>query len=112
MSFDSRLVHTLAIERPTPGAVDEYNQPTMTWATLATVPGLVQPKAAREIAQLNEAGAVMSTHTAFLRPTDITAADRITIATGSMAGTYQIDGIRDAAGIGHHLEIDCRQVVA
>lgn len=112
MSFDSLLVHSLVIERATAGAVDEYNQPTLTWATLTTVPGLVQPKSVREVAQLNEAGAVVSTHTAFLRPTDITERDRIAIAAGSMAGTYQIDGIRDAAGLGHHLEIDCRKVAA
>lgn len=110
MSFDRLLVHSLVIERATPGAVDDYNQPTLTWATLATVPGLIQPKSAREIAQLNETGAVRATHTAYLRPTDINEADRITIAAGGMAGTYQIDGIQDAAGHGHHLEIDCSRV--
>ena len=111
MSFDSRLIHSLVIERATPGAVDEYNQPTLTWTTLATVPGLVQPKRAREVAQLNETGAVRATHTIYLRPTDVTEADRIRVVTGP-PGTYQLDGIRDAAGLGHHLEIDCSTVVA
>lgn len=110
MSFDDRLVHSLVIERATAGAVDDYNQPTRTYATLATVPGLVQPKTAREVTQLNEAGAIVSTHTAYLRPTEIQPSDRIRIATGNMAGTYEIDGIRNAAGIGHHLEIDCSMV--
>jgi hypothetical protein len=112
MSFDSRLVHRIAIERTTPGAVDEWNQPSQTWTTLSEVPGLVQPKAVREIAQLNQAGATVSTHTVYLRPTDIDPADRIRVAAGGMAGLYQIDGIRDAAGLGHHLEIDAREVVA
>lgn len=111
MSFDSRLIHSLVIERATAGAVDEYNQPTLTWGTLATVPGLVQPKSVREMVQLNESGAVLSTHTAYLRPTTITAADRLRIAAGPMAGTYLVDGIRDAAGLGHHLEIDCHRLV-
>jgi hypothetical protein len=112
MSFDSLLVHTFVIERPTDGAVDDYNQPTTTYAELASVPGLMQPKSALEIAQLNETGAVRATHSAFLRPTDVTEADRIRVASGPMAGTYQIDGIRDAAGLGHHLEIDAHTVVA
>lgn len=110
MSFDRLLVHSLVIERATPGAVDDYNQPTLSWATLTTVPGLMQPKDAREVAQLNEAGATVSTHTAYLRPTDVAPADRIRIAAGGMAGTYQIDGVRNAAGLSHHLEIDCQMV--
>lgn len=110
MGFDSRLLHTLIIERPTPGAVDDYNQPATTYATLASVPGLVQPKTVREVAQLNQAGAVVSTHTIFLRPTEIQPSDRVRVATGGMAGTYEIDGVRDAAGLGHHLELDCRTV--
>lgn len=110
MSFDDRLIHTLVIERPTDGTVDDYNQPTTTYAALATVPGLIQPKTAREVAQLNQAGAVVSTHTAYLRPTEVQPSDRLLIAAGDMAGTYEIDGIRNAAGIGHHLEADCRMV--
>lgn len=112
MSIDSRFVHSLVIERSTAGAVDDYNQPTQTWATLATVPGLVQPKSAREVAQLNEAGAVGSIFTIYLRPTDIAESDRITVAVAPMAGTYQIDAIRNASGLSHHLEIDARKVAA
>lgn len=110
MSFDSRLLHEIVIERPTDGAVDEYNQPTTTYATLATVRGLVQPKSVREIAQLNQAGATVSTHTIYLRPTEIQPSDRVMVAAGAMAGTYEIDGVRDAAGLGHHYELDCRMV--
>lgn len=110
MSFDGRLVHTLVIERPTDGAVDEYNQPTTTYAPLSEVPGLVQPKTAREVAQLNQAGAVVSTFTIYLRPTEVQPSDRVTVVDGGMAGTYEIDGVRDAAGIGHHLELDARMV--
>ncbi len=110
MSFDSRMIHTLIVERPTDGTVDDYNQPATAYATLAEVPGLIQPKKAREVAQLNQAGVVVSTYTAYLRPTEIQPSDRVRIASGLMAGTYEIDGVRDAAGIGHHLEVDCRLV--
>jgi head-tail adaptor len=109
MSFDSRLVHRLIIERSTAGAVDDYNQPTQAWATMATVPGLVQPKTAQEVPQLDQAGAVVSTHTIFVRPTDVLASDRIRFEIDD-GRRFEIDGIRDAAGLGHHLEIDARVV--
>lgn len=109
MSFDDQLIHRLVIERATDGAVDEYNQPSRTWAALAAVPGLVQPKTVRELAQLNEAGAVVSTETIYLRPTDVLESDRIRFDPDD-GRRYQIDGIRDAAGRGHHLELDCRMV--
>jgi hypothetical protein len=109
MAIASRLIRTLVIERASDGAVDEYNQPSRIWATLATVRGLIQPKRAREVAQLNQAGAVVSTHTVFLAPTDVREADRILADDGQR---YEIDGVRDAAGLGHHLELDARTVVA
>jgi hypothetical protein len=75
VSFDSRLMHTLVIERATSGAEDDYGHPARTYATLATVNGLVQPKSYREVALQSQAGAVVSSHTAFLRPTDLQEAD-------------------------------------
>jgi hypothetical protein len=110
VGFDDRLRQTFVIERPADGAVDDYNQPTTTYATLASVAGLMQPKRVEETTQLNQAGATVSTYTGWLRPTDLEPSDRIRIASGPMAGTYEIDGIRDAAGLGHHYEIDCRMV--
>lgn len=104
------LLHDLIIERAADGAVDDYNNPSRTWSTLAEVKGLIQPKTAREVAQYNQAGAVVSTYTIYLRPTEIQPADRVRIASGPMAGTYEIDGIRNAAGVNHHLEADCRMV--
>lgn len=110
--FDSQLIHSLVIERATDGAVDEYNQPSRTWSTVAEVPGLVQPKTARELAQLNNAGAVVSTYSIYARPTDVQPSDRIRILSGSMAGLYEIDGIRNEAGRDHHLKLDARTVQA
>lgn len=113
MSFDDRLVHSFMIERPSPGAVDEYNQPTTTYATLATVPGLMQPTTAAEVAQLNQAGATLSRFKGYLRPTDLQQSDRVRIATDPMAGTYELDGDpQDEAGLGHHFKIFCSMVVA
>lgn len=108
MTFDARLIHTLVVERATAGAVDDYGHPARTYATLSTVKGLVQPKSYREVALTSQAGAVVSTHTAYLRPTDIQEADRILYGSAR----YEVSGVRDAAGIGHHYEVDLRLVGA
>jgi hypothetical protein len=103
-----RLIHELVIKRNAAGQRDERGVPAQTASTVATVPGLIQPKSDREVAQLNQAGPVASTHTIFLMPTDLTEADFIE----SGGRTYQVDGIRDAAGVGHHLEVDVHAVAA
>lgn len=110
MSFDDRLLHTLTIERSVDGPVDDYNTPSRTWATLSEVPGLVQPKTAREVAQLNQAGAVVSTYSIYLRPTEVQPADRVRVANDGVAGVYEIDGIQNQAGLNHHLKADARMV--
>lgn len=110
MSFDSLLIHTLVIARATDGAVDDYNQPARAFAPIATVAGLVQPKTAREAAQLNQAGAVVSTYSIYLRPTEVQPADRITVADAGVAGTYEIDGVLNQAGRNHHLKLDVHMV--
>ncbi len=109
MSFDDRLIHALIIERSTAGVVDDYNQPSQAWTTVATVKGLVQPKDMDEVAQLNEAGAVISDHRIYLLPTDVKGADRIRFDPDD-GRRYQIVGVRDEAGIGHHLRVDARMV--
>lgn len=108
MSFDSRLVHTIAIERATPGTVDDYNQPSETWATIATVPALVQPKSGRELAQLNNAGPVRFEYRIFMRVTDVAEGDHL--VRQDPGEVYQIGFVADAAGIGHHLEIEASRV--
>lgn len=108
MSFDSRLLHSLVIERATAGAEDSYGQPARTYAALATVKGLVQPKSYREVALQSQAGAVVSTHTIFMRPTDVQEADRILFGSAR----YEIVGVRDAGGVGHHYELDAKLVGA
>ena len=107
MSFDGRLIHEVAIERSTDGAVDEYNQPTQVFAALATVPALVQPKSGRELAQLNEAGPVKGTYRVFMRPTDVTEGDHLVTAAGEV---YEIGFVANAGGVSHHLELDATRV--
>ncbi|HET7664601.1 MAG TPA: head-tail adaptor protein [Mycobacterium sp.] len=113
MSFDSLLRHTVTIQRATLGAEDEYGQPSRTFADLATVRALVQPKPARltggpaEELTSYDAGTQISDHTIFMRQTDITPADQIVEGTR----TFQVLLVKDAAGQGRHYEIDARLIV-
>lgn len=123
MSFDALLRHTLVIKRnvqttvpahdppePTDGdpVFDDYGHPVMAAATVATVAGRIQPRSAREVALTSQAGAVVSTHTGFVRP----LAGLDTGCWIECGGTrYDIVGMPDAAGAGHHLELELKAVV-
>ena len=111
MSFDALLIHTLAVERATAGAPDAYGQPVRTYALLATFRGRIEPKSAREAAATSGAGAVISDHTLRARPRDLRASDRIRFepADGRL---FEVTGIRDPAGAGHHLTVDLTLVEA
>ncbi len=111
MSFDGLLTHKLAVERAASGAPDEYGQPSRTYATLATFRGRIEPKSTRAVVALSAAGAVVSDHTLRTRPRDLREADRIRFepADGRL---FEIMGIRDMAGAGHHLTVDLTLVKA
>jgi hypothetical protein len=104
------LNSTLVIERVTNGTEDAYGMPAQTWAAYGDpVRGSVQPKSARELAQLSQGGPIASDHTIYVLPTDVQEADRIRFDPDD-GRLYQVDGVRDAAGVGHHLEIDAHMV--
>ena len=113
MSFDSLLIHTLAVERATSGTLDEYGQPARTYAVLATFRGRLEPKSAREVAQLNQAGVVVSDHTLRARPLDLRASDRIRFEPTD-GRRFEISGIRDqfGAAVRHHLTVDLTLIEA
>lgn len=115
MTFSDRLIHSLLIVRHTVvvdgsgnPVLDSYGQPTTTDSSTA-VKGLVQPKSAREVALISNAGVTVTDHTIYLLPTSVTPADVITFDPDD-GRRYQITGVRDAAGISHHLEIDAQKV--
>lgn len=111
----SRLLHALVIERPVYGADDEYGQPTRSYAVLDVVKGLPQPKTLREMEAVHQAGTVVGEWTVFLNPVDLGEADRIVhdpalcgAPNDLPAGIFEPTGVRNAAGVGHHLEVDAR----
>ena len=84
---------------------------------LATLKAALQPKDAREMALVSQAGAGVGDWTIFTFPIDLEGADAIWHDQGDCPMTddlphlrFEITGIRNAAGLGHHLEIDARAV--
>lgn len=87
--------------------LDDYGQPVMAPTTVATVAGLIQPRKATEVALASQAGAVIGGHVGYLRPlAGLTTADWIEYG----GVRYDILSMPDAAGLGHHLELDLRAV--
>lgn len=115
MAFADRLIHSLLIVRHVvvvdgsgDPVLDENGMPTTT--DVATeVKGLIQPKKATEVALISQGGAALTDHTVYLLPTAVTNDDLITFDPDD-GRHYQVTGVRDAAGIGHHLEVDARMV--
>jgi hypothetical protein len=107
-----KLPHRILIERATAGAEDERGMPGQTWATLADgIPAFVQPLQSEELAQLSQGGPVASDHAIYLLPTDLRESDRIRFDP-SDGRVFQVDGIRDEAGLGHHLKVMAHMVEA
>lgn len=110
MSFDGRLVHTLVVKHLVPsGDLDAHGAKISTEETFAEdVRALIQPMTTQEVALVDDGGAVASTHIGYMRP----LAGLTTAMWIEHAGVrYDITGIPDAAGLGHHLELPLRAVV-
>lgn len=126
MSLDRFLVHRVSVVRRVvvldeadAVVVDEYNQPTTSTSTTTGVPASIQPRSARELASLAQAGAALSDHRIYMRPRDISTADVIVhvasacpLVTDLPDGRYEVVGVPSAAGEGHHLEIAAKLVSA
>jgi hypothetical protein len=105
-----RLPSTVVIERVTNGAEDDYGMPAQTWAAYGDpVAASVQPIDVTELPQLSQGGPVASDHVIFMLPPGPHEGDRIRFEPDD-GRMYQVDGVRDAAGVGHHLEVDAHMV--
>lgn len=96
----SLLRHTATIQQKTSmqTAIGTFSA---TWIDRATVKCLIQPT---QLSETTETGrvTVRNGYKMFCLPTTITESDRVVWNSKS----YEVTGIRDAAGQGHHLEID------
>jgi hypothetical protein len=119
VSFASRLTHVVMIEEPgdTDADVDDYGQPLPGTPTYRTVRAAIQPKKAEEIALTTQAGAVVSDHRIYLLPISITTAAAIIHDAQDCPmrhdlpdARYEVTSVPDAAGLGHHLELEAQLI--
>lgn len=114
MSFDSLLRHTAQVWRAVAvldggeRTYDTLGQPITEPELQATIKCQVTPATAREIEAYHQAGAAVSTHRIFMRPTDLRTADWLVID----GQRYDVNTINDAAGRGHHYEVLATLVVS
>jgi len=92
--------------------LDDYNQPVFAPTTVASVPGLIQPRSAREVALTSQGGAVIGSHVGYCDPTSALTTDAWIelLSPADMAGRYDILSRPDAAGLSHHLELALQAV--
>jgi len=120
VSFASLLDHTVAIHRDrATTSDDDYGQPVTALEVGELFPAAIQPKGVREVALISQAGAPIGDYTIYCRPRLVVAADAIVHATALCPKPdaedlptvrFEVTGVRNAAGRGHHLEIDARLV--
>jgi hypothetical protein len=116
----SLLNHVVHLERDVDtGDEDEYGHATTAPSIGQDFRAAIQPKSAREVALLSQAGADIADWTIYLLPRDVDTADKIVHVSADCPvreaadlpdATFELSGIRNAAGLGHHLEADARLV--
>lgn len=122
MSFGARLTHTVSVVRKADaGTFDDYNLPITSDVVIETVKAAIQPRiiprSQQEVPSFSQGGASFSDHVIFMFPTDLTTADAILhdAATCPLlrdlpTSRFEIVGVPNAAGLGHHLEVQARQI--
>ena len=92
---------------------DDYGQPVYGGTTETPFIGWLQPRTSQEFRQGNEAGVALSTHQLFAPASlPISKSDHVRWnVSPDDKRRYEVNGDpQDAAGIGHHLEADIRQI--
>ena len=124
MSIDRFLTHRVSIVRRVATLDDadalirdDYGHVVTATSTVTGVAVSIQPRSAREVADISQAGAALSDHRIYMLPRDIGTSDVIVhdasdcpMRTDIPDGRYEIVGVPDAAGAGHHIEIAARLV--
>ena len=118
MSFGSRLTHTVSIVRKADAhTLDDYGQPVTSDDVIATVKAAIQPRRENEQAAVSQAGPAIANYVIFMFPTDLTTADAIVhdqdicpLTNDLPTGRFELQGVPNAAGLGHHLEVQARLI--
>lgn len=112
------LRHSIVLVRDgSPAALDaegdDRGHPGTTPSDVATYAGLIQPKTARERLSVAGSDVNVGSHRIYLEAAAIGSVDvddrlrkDATAPDADLAGEYRIVAIANAAGMGHHLEVD------
>lgn len=118
----SLLRHSLVRVSDVPSAVldpdgEDRGHRATTATDGATYRGLIQPRSARERASVASSDVNIGTHRIYLEASALGVVDvddrlrKDAVAPDAdLAGTYRIVAIANAAGQGHHLEIDAELI--
>lgn len=114
------LNHVVHLERDVDSGIeDDYEVPATTLEVGENFNASIQPKSIREVAQIAQAGANVGDWTLFVLPRRIDTSDKIVHVSEDCPireaadlpdAVFELTGVRNAAGVGHHLEIDARLV--
>lgn len=109
------LRHSLQVLRAAPSdpaEMDDWGRPIYDPDTvIATVPGLIEPLAMKEVSDLMDAGIVVGDYKAYVLPADVIPSDRIRRVDTDE--TFEIRGIDDWSGYGYgaHLKLFLHRAV-
>ena len=111
MSFTGMLRHSLTILDPSVGTEDSHGHvEAHPYTDGATIKGLVQERTGKEVDGPDLGGTVVVNAVVFVPPgTVVTARNRI--RRNDTAAIYEVLYVKDAAGWGHHIELDCRRII-
>lgn len=127
MSFASLLDHRVTIKRQVSvldGGVptyDVYGQPVTEDDDTPDIPAAIQPipirGGGREVAAVNQAGVAIADYTIFMGLRRVSTADAILHDAAACpkpndlpTGLFQIVGVRNPTGRGHHLSVDTKLI--
>jgi hypothetical protein len=119
MSLSGLLDHRVYVSRKVDGADDDYGHPVTTQEVGESFAAAIQPKSIREVVAIDQAGSPVGDWTLFFAPRVVTEADALIhdaaacpkVDTADLPTCrFEITGVRNAAGRGHHLEVDARLV--
>lgn len=119
MSFASMLDHTIHVVRRAETGEDDYGQAVTVDEVSGPFSAAIQPKSARDVALISQAGAAIGLYTIYCQPRLMDTSAAIVHDTDQCPKPddrdfpnqrFQITGIRQQTGRGHHLAIDAKLV--
>lgn len=110
MSIGALFRHSIVILEPATGTPDPWGHvDSAPYTDGATVRGLVQERQGKEVEGPQLGGTVVVDAVVFL-PAGTAVTERNRLRRVDTAAEYDVLYVRDAAGMGHHLECDCRRI--